>query len=270
MQGGLSALPIGTILPFPLEVILIAALGLILGSFATALSYRGQRGIAWYGCGDRSFCPHCHHVLSILDLLPLLSWLFLRGRCRHCRAHISRFYPLTETVLMALCLLYYFVYGLSDPGAVVPIFFALPFLWALVVIDLRTKTLPDDLVLAVLILGGFRLVSTAFAHETLLAPLFSAMAGAVVFGGISWAAGMLVSKVTGKAALGFGDVKFFAVAGLWLGLSFLAWFCIIAGVSGLVLGVIWRWLTGEERFPFGPALIFSFCSILAFGGSLSP
>lgn len=256
-------------LPAPLEIFFVSILGLMLGSFATALSYRGERGLAWYGSDNRSFCPHCRKTMSFQDLVPLFSWLFLKGRCRRCHRPISLFYPATELAVMALCLLYYFIYGLSSPELIFPIFFALPFMWALAVIDLRTKTLPDSLVLAVAVLGAIRLFFAVLDSALPLALLINSLSGALIFGGVAWGAGALTGRLTGRAALGFGDVKFFAVSGLWLGLTDLAMFCIVAGTAGVVLGLVWRKLTGEDRFPFGPAIIFSFCVLLAFNSPLS-
>jgi len=68
--------------------------------------------------------------------------------------------------------------------------------------------------------------------------------------------------------LGLGDVKFFAVAGLWLGWEALPDFCVVSGLTGLVLGIIWKKITGQPSFPFGPALIFSFYLLFLMGGSL--
>jgi leader peptidase (prepilin peptidase)/N-methyltransferase len=73
---------------------LFFCLGLCLGSFTTALVYRLPRRLNW--TTERSRCPACHHVLGPLDLVPLFSWLFLRGQCRYCRAPISARYPLIE------------------------------------------------------------------------------------------------------------------------------------------------------------------------------
>lgn len=161
-----------------------------------------------------------------------------------------------------LCLGYYWLYGLSAP-VVFPIFLVLPFLWALAAVDFRSKILPDTLVLAVAVLGGVRLLLRMAGEGEVFGPFLEAASGALIFGGVAWLVGKAVGRLTGKASLGFGDVKFFAVAGWWLGPASLAAFCVAAGLAGIVLGLAWRKVTGEERFPFGPALILSFCLLLA-------
>ncbi len=262
--------PDAVFLPQPVEIIAVAILGLMLGSFATALAYRAERGIPWWRKGDRSGCPRCGKTLSLKDLIPLFSWLALKGRCRHCGGPVSPLYPATELALMMLCLLYYGLYGgLVAPGGIVPVFLVLPFLWALMIVDLRLKILPDSLVLVVAVLGLFRLAFRMIEGGGDAAGLaLDALGGAPVYGGLAWVAGRVVGRLTGKAALGFGDVKFFAVAGLWLGVSALGDFCLAAGVAGISLGLLWRKMTGEERFPFGPALILAFCVLLALGSPL--
>jgi leader peptidase (prepilin peptidase)/N-methyltransferase len=89
--------------------IFIVILGLSLGSFVTCAAYRLPRKLPLWGAGyNQSFCPSCKHVLGIRDLVPVLSWVFLRGKCRHCGARIGVRYVLIELVVLAVVL---FIFG---------------------------------------------------------------------------------------------------------------------------------------------------------------
>lgn len=250
---------------FPISDYVIAILlGLAFGSFATALIHRIPLGQSWVfetakeGGEHRSACPYCGHRLGLKDLIPILSWVMQKGQCRYCGHKIAPLYPLTElaTVLGALGIVA--VCGLTAQSAV--ILLALPFLIALIVIDLKEMILPNQLVLITLILGavyhaipGITMSDSDLEHMVLLHG-----GGAVLFFAVSWLLGLIMSKVLKREALGFGDVKFMAVAGLWLGAPLLGSFFIVSGVMGIVLALIWQKITQEPRFPFGPALIFAF------------
>lgn len=246
-----------------LELVIVLFIGLALGSFTTALVHRVPRSIPWWS-SQRSECPSCHHTLSVPDLVPVFSWLFSRGKCRYCGQGISRRYPVVELCTAMACFMAYAVYGLT-----VPAFFimaAVPFLMALLVIDLDHLILPDQLVLILAVLGLARLVFIVLTGEWMLASPF--VLGMLVYAAVAWVLGYTMTKILQKDALGFGDVKFFAVAGLWLGMGAFSWFLLLSGVFGVVLGLVWRKIRGEGAFPFGPALIAAFYVLLLFGGSL--
>lgn len=239
----------------PGGVLLSILIGLCLGSFATAMTWRIPRGKSWIatkGKAEHSACPSCGHRLGFLDLIPFFSWAALRGRCRYCRAPIGRRYPAIELLTLALCVGINLVYGITIPGLIMML--AMPFLVALVAIDLEHMILPNQLNLILWALGCAYICTTQNGGEGLQQALISSLVYAV----LSFVTGWAVSKVLKKDAMGFGDVKFFAVAGLWLGLQALPAFLMLAGVSGVVMGLFWRIIWKKERFPFGPALIVSF------------
>src|SRR5262245_47438651 len=123
---------------FFLEVLTILILGLALGSFATALVYRVPRGIAWAFKGRPAFtsaCPDCKAQLKPLDLIPVFSWFYSKGKCRHCSERISLDYPVAEIGTLCAALLVYMTLGFTPKAFFV--LAALPFLAALLVIDLR-------------------------------------------------------------------------------------------------------------------------------------
>lgn len=252
------------------EAAIVLLLGLALGSFATALAWRVPRGISWIG--GRSACTGCKKPLTARDLVPVLSWLAAGGKCRHCGAAVSWRYPLAEAVTAAGCLGIYAVWGFTVPAFL--IMAALPFLMALLMIDAESMILPDSLVAIAAILSIFMIIyqyvvygpAFGFGSQAVLK-----LAAAPVYGGLVWLMGVLVAFVRKKDALGFGDVKFFAMAGLWLGLSWLPFFLIGAGLCGVFTGLYWRLILKKNTFPFGPALILAlYAGLLGQGLELPP
>lgn len=242
--------------------LLIAAfIGLALGSFASAVSWRVPRGQSWIASGgkaEHSCCPKCNHTLSWLDLIPLFSWVFQRGRCRYCKAPIGWRYPLIELSTMGVCIAVYLTMGLTPAAFVVMT--AVPFLVSLIVIDLEYMILPDSLNVILLILGA---AYAAASGAGWVAPV----TGGVLYGGFAWALGWLMSRILRRDALGFGDVKFFAVAGVWLGTAAFPLFMVLSGLFGIMVGIFWKIFRGEGVFPFGPALIVSMLACLLLTGN---
>ena len=248
---------------FALELIAVSVVGLAFGSFASALIYRIPRDIPWIFQSSkdkshkeacRSSCPHCGYVLRARDLIPLFSWVFLRGKCRQCSAAISPMYPLAELCTLGGFVAAYLGFGLDWPY--LALYLLVPVLVALLFIDIEHFILPDELVLAAGLLGGVHLGLLwvySFLEANEILPVY--IAGAALFALFAWLLGAIVSKILKKEALGFGDVKFFAVAGLWLGVLNLSYFAILSGFLGVLFGLIWQKCGKGAVFPFGPALI---------------
>ncbi len=232
---------------------LAGLIGLVLGSFASAVSWRAPRGLSWIavkGKAERSVCPSCNHRLSFIDMVPLLSWMVMKGRCRHCRAKIGLRYPLIEVATVLGCLAVYAVYGFTAAGFVMMA--AMPILIALVAIDFEHMILPDHLNAILAVLGFSFIFITSPSH------LESAAIAACVYAVLAWGLGWGMRHFLGKEALGMGDIKFFAVAGVWLGLPVLPIFLMLSGVIGIMIGIFWNIIRQTPLFPFGPALILSF------------
>lgn len=235
-------------------------LGLTLGSFVAAAAWRLPQGISLWG---RSACPSCGTVLGVRDLVPVLSWLASRGRCRHCGARVSPRYPFIELCTGALwlgCL-----YVLPDPAEAFTLASLGTVLLLSSLIDLEHRYLPDELTAIAALLAGAPLVLG------ILEPL-AALTGALLFGGLSWGLRAVVSWRVGREAMGLGDVKLMAMAGLWLGPGLLAPFLLLAGVGGLVFALAKR-LGGDTapEVPFGPALVLSLMVLLLLQwGALAP
>ncbi len=197
-----------------------------------------------------STCPHCGHRLTALENIPLLSYVFLRGRCAACSASISIQYPLVEVGTALLSVMVVLQLGPSWSAMA-----ALVLTWgliALAVIDLRTYLLPDALTIPLLWLG--LLVNLSGGGFTDLA---SAVLGAV-FGYLSLRVVFQVFKwITGKEGMGFGDFKLLALFGAWLGWQMLPLILLLASATGALVGVALIVLLGRDRhrpIPFGPFL----------------
>ena len=246
------------------EIFVVLFLGLIFGSFATALIYRVPRDISWGT--KRSSCPSCGSVLRCRDLFPFFSWCLSGGKCRHCSNKIPIFYPLVELSCAGLCLAAYYSYGFTVLGGLACI--AIPFLVALALIDLKHMNLPNQLILVLFVLGMLRLLYLwsveGFAGADGADLAINYIFAAFLFSFLSWSVGALVGWVLNKESLGFGDVKFFAVAGLWLGLAALPYFLILSGVLAFGFALFWRLVRGQEVFPFGPSLIAAFFLMLLY------
>ncbi|MBD3176561.1 MAG: hypothetical protein GF320_15380 [Armatimonadia bacterium] len=271
----------------PLVALWHFALGLTVGSFMNVCIYRLPRGLAVTG---RSHCPSCGTTLRLSDLIPLFSQVVLGSRCRYCGARFSWRYFGVEALIGALLAGAYLlaVYGPVDGTKaehalwMVRMWIAVPCLVAIVFVDFETYTIPDGLVVALVVIGvasdiGYRVVgSTVFpplgiplggGHEL---PLLQSIQGAVVgFGGL-WLLGRIFSAILGEEAMGYGDVKLMAGAGALLGpgWSLLGFFllAVALGAVGGIAGILIRRLAGSSdsehrvaktRLPFGPFLAVS-------------
>ncbi|HIJ37540.1 MAG TPA: prepilin peptidase [Rhodospirillaceae bacterium] len=241
------------------ELALFALFGLVFGSFASAVSYRLPRGEPV--AVDRSRCPVCKTALSARDLVPLLSWLVSRARCRHCQAPIPWRYPLME---FALAVLFVAAGRLAHADLMMAVCLAATFLGLLVIIvtDLEAGIIPNVVLLA--------LVPVALAYRSCLGWSLTEGALGAVFGfALPWLARAGFRRLTGRDGLGFGDVKFAALAGLYLGPGGIGPFLVVAGGLGLVMGLLWRLSGRGEVFPLGPALCVALLIAVAFPEWLS-
>ncbi len=238
--------------------------GLIAGSFTTTLIHRMPKMQAAEVCDGSdaagtsetlnmwlpaSHCPACLTPLGVRDLLPLVSWLSLRGRCRHCGQHIPPMYPLVEASLALLACLLVMAFGFGVQALAGLIF--VTFLLALAVIDARTLTLPDALTLSLLWLGLLFNVMEMFTD------LASAVIGAFAGYAILWLLFQAHRLIRGVDGMGYGDFKLLAAIGAWLGWQDLPAVVLIASMTGLIWALL-RWKKGAGRLsgqlPFAPFL----------------
>jgi leader peptidase (prepilin peptidase)/N-methyltransferase len=203
--------------------------GLLIGSFLNVCIHRWPRDLSVVR--PRSHCTACGKTIAWYDNIPLVSYLALRGRCRHCGARISWRYPAVE--LLTGLLFFYFVweFGLTLAAFKMCVFGAI--LVALIFADLEMRILPDELTLggtlAGLLFAAFVPVPESIVQAMLwftgaqLSPrahsLLEAGTGAVLPALLLWVAGWLYERMRHREGLGFGDVKLIAMVGSFLGLS---------------------------------------------------
>lgn len=197
----------------------------------------------------RSCCPKCNHPISALENIPVLSYLWQKGKCKGCGVAISARYPLVETFtgILSFVVAYHF-------GPTWQCLLALIFTWALVAltfIDFDTMLLPDTIVLPVLWLG---LIANT---NVLYTDLSNAVIGAAVGYLSLWSIYWLFKLVTGKEGMGYGDFKLFALIGAWLGWQALPVTILLSSLIGAVVGISIMVIRGKDKniaIPFGPYL----------------
>ena len=244
--------------------------GLLIGSFLNVLIYRlpvmMQRDWKEQCCElleidnddkhsrfdliqPRSRCQNCGHQITALENIPVISYLFLRGKCRQCKSSISLRYPIIElaAALSAIVVACQF-------GVTIQTLFGLILSWSLIVltmIDIDHQLLPDDITLPMLWLG---IVINYFAVFT---QLQHSVMGAIFGYGSLWTVYILFRLVTGKEGMGRGDFKLLAVFGAWFGWQVLPLIIVLSSVVGTVIGLSMIFFQSHDRsvpIPFGPYL----------------
>ena len=211
-----------------------------------------------------SRCPHCGHALRARENIPLLSYLFLRGRCSACAQPIGARYPLVEAGTALLSLLVVWHFGVTwEAGA------ALVLTWGLIVlagIDIDTQLLPDSITLPLLWLGLLLSLAGGFASPR------DAILGAALGYLFLWTIYQGFKLITGREGMGYGDFKLFALFGAWLGWQALPMILILSSVVGAIIGLALLARRGQDRhtpLPFGPYLAAAGWLALLWGDSLN-
>ena len=220
-------------------------LGLLFGSFANVLVHRLPRGESIAFPGSR--CPACAHAIAWHDNIPVVSWLLLHGRCRHCAASVAVRYPLLEAGLGILWALLAWHFSLTpELGMALVLSFLL---WVLTWIDLETGLLPNALTFPGIAAG----LLFAFFIGDVYASLAGALAGYAVF----WLVAKVFFLVTGREGMGQGDFKLLAMLGAFLGWQSLPFVIFLSSFVGAVIGSVYLLLTRNSmrvEIPFGPYL----------------
>lgn len=253
---------------------LIALLGLFVGSFLNVVIYRLPLRLQheWQSeCKEflgtdisssdssetppeniftsRSHCPHCSHLITAFENIPVLSYLILRGKCSECSEHISVRYPVVEILTAVLSGITAWSFGFT---AALP--FVLILVWSLVAlsfIDFDHKLLPDKLVYPILWLG--LLVNS----QNILTDIYSALYGAVAGYLVLWIVYQAFKLLTGKEGMGYGDFKLLSLIGAWLGWQMLPLVVLLSSLVGAIVGILGILILGRDKqlpIPFGPYL----------------
>jgi len=263
------------------DAALLGWLGLLIGSFLNVVIYRlpVMLEARWKAeCADlhgqpaaevapfnlmvpRSRCQSCGHALSWFENIPVLSYLVLRGRCRHCQAPVSLRYPVIELATGALFFFCGWRWGVNATSLVWSGFSAA--LLALALIDWDTTLLPDDITLP-LLWAGLIAAALHLSGVVLVDAVWGAVGGYVSLWLVYWA----FKLATGKEGMGFGDFKLFAALGAWFGWQALIPIILMASVIGAVVGIAMKFsstLREGGYIPFGPFLAGAGLTAMLFG-----
>lgn len=198
----------------------------------------------------RSTCIHCGHKITAWENIPIISYLFLRGRCSQCHTRISPRYPIVEaaTAIISGFVAWHFGYGFVALTALI-------FVWSLIAlaaIDLDTQLLPDDITLPLLWIG--LLVNINHGFTDIQSAVIGAIAGYLSLWSIYWC----FKLITGKEGMGYGDFKLLAAIGAWLGWSMLPLVILFSSLVGALVGmglILTAKLNKNIPIPFGPYLV---------------
>lgn len=267
----------------------IGLVGIILGSFVNVVIYRLPLMLKRQWLNDceqltqelndepqgptgtfnlalpRSQCPHCHHPLQARYNIPILSFVWLKGRCAYCQAPISLRYLLVELLGGGALLSCLWVFSFTWQGL-----FAAIFILALITlsgIDWQTMLLPDQITIPLLWLG--LLVNS---HQ-LFASLTQAVWGAALGYGVLWSLYWVFKWISGREGMGYGDFKLLAAIGAWLGWPALPLVVFISSALGAGFGLWQLWMKhcdrDELQIPFGPFLAIAAIAELLFSPAVN-
>ncbi len=260
---------------------LAGVLGLLIGSFLNVVIYRLPKLMErqWAAeCAElsgqepakaepfnlvvpRSRCQQCGHQLRWFENIPVLSYLFLRGKCSACGTPISLRYPLVEVVTAALFAYCGWRWGATPTGLAWCGFSAA--IVALALIDWDTTLLPDSITQP-LLWAGLILAALKWNSVTLPDALWGAIGGYLSLWLVYWS----FKLVTGKEGMGFGDFKLFAALGVWFGWAALVPIILMASVIGAIIGIALKFSSGLREggyVPFGPFLAAAGLTAMVFG-----
>lgn len=216
--------------------------GAVMGSAMNCLAYRIVHEQKW--SGGRSSCPYCGHTLAAKDLVPVFSFLLLKGKCRYCGAKLAKRYFLSE-IFLGLCFMAvvaFYGFSLDTVSALVLV----SCLFALSMVDLDTQIIPDRfLIISALV----RLVQLVIEGRVL-----SGIIPALIFGGGMLVLSLVMDKILKKDTMGGGDIKLMAVLGLYFSVPVCLFLLILACFIGIIVAKLMMKVKKDVPFPFAPAI----------------
>lgn len=233
---------------------IILTIGICIGSFINVCIYRipNRQSIAF----PPSHCQDCQHPLRWKDLIPILSYLRLKGKCGYCGEKISPQYPIIELLNGGLYLGLFLKYGWT------PLFFVWAILTSLLltvtIIDLRHQIIPDECILFGLVVGILLHIISVYDISIL-----SGLIGFLVGGGIF----LTIALVT-KGAMGGGDIKLMAMLGLWFGTTDILVIALLSFFIGAIMSIfliIFKLKTRKDMIPFGPFIALATLIVILYG-----
>ena len=238
---------------------LVFIFGMCIGSFLNVCIYRLPSSMSIIN-PSRSFCPQCNSAIQFYDNIPVFSYLWLKGRCRNCKASISLRYPLVELMTGILAIAILFMFGLTLEGVVYFVFISS--LLVITFIDIDHKIIPDIITLPGIPIGlaaSFVLPDITFK---------SSLLGLLVGGGSLLLVAWTYSLITHKEGMGGGDIKLLGMIGTFIGWKGVIFTIFSASLTGTLVGIIFMLLKEKNlkfAIPFGPFLSIGAMSYVFFG-----
>jgi len=260
----------------------LIVLGLMVGSFLNVCIVRIP--LAESIIFPNSHCPHCGKTIKPYDNIPVISFIFLWGKCRSCKQHISWQYPVVEALTALTFWITYRCLSLDLRTIILLAFFCS--IWVLVFIDLNYRLLPNAITLSGIAVG---LVCSLFApvHDgtaefllnllgwapsnPALMSFLESLLGALVCGGFLWAVAEVYLRIRRVEGLGFGDIKLMGMVGAFLGVKLALLTIMLGSMMGAVVGMIFIKLTGKDsryELPFGSFLGLATVIAALWGGQI--
>ena len=238
------------------EFFVVCILGLIFGSFANVCIYRMPRNMSVIK--PNSHCTSCNAFIKWYDNIPILSYIFLKGKCRKCKSKISIKYPLVEFSCGVLFVSMYYLYGF--------VFMLIPFcllvfsLLVTTIIDFEFKIIPDEISFMLMIVGFATSFFNLNLGETVGQRVLHSFLGFLVGGGSLFVIAVIGKLIFKKDAMGGGDIKVMAGIGTFIGWDKALFAIFVASLFGSIVGIIliiYKKIERKQEIPFGPYLAVS-------------
>jgi len=236
------------VLPLGIRIylyVLAALLGAVMGSALNCLCLRMVHQDKW--SSGRSCCPSCGHTLGVLDLIPIFSWIFLKGRCRYCKTKVSPRYLAAELLLAVVYVSILWRFGLNFQTISALVLCSC--LLCLSLVDLEIQIIPHRFLLIPAVLRAVQL-----GFEGGLKGLALGILPGLAIGGGVLVISLIMDKILKKDTMGGGDIKLLALLGMFFTFPECLFLIVLACIIGIVMASVLMKVNSETPFPFGPAL----------------
>ncbi|MCR5343352.1 MAG: prepilin peptidase [Butyrivibrio sp.] len=250
------------------EIICISLFGLVFGSFLNCMAMRMVRKEDYVK--GRSHCMSCGHELGPRDLIPVFSYVSSGGRCRYCKEKISLRYPITEISFMVLSDVLYIC---TRPDGIMfyKNWVLVGLLFAIALVDLEAFEVPNELLLAAFISwAAFSVIELILGRNNLLYYGKQLLAG-LILGAVMLLLSLLMDSILKRDSLGGGDIKLYAVLGVYLGFAGAYELVLLSCIFGLIFALIRKMISrnASKEFPFGPSIASAAYLVLLFGDAIT-